>query len=91
MITRARVLAFTFERDERRADVRDVSGVAVEPRDFAVVRRGDVDDCLGRLHRNHRLIGLHRVAGFHVPLHDFGFLQAFSEIRKLEDLHSRPF
>ena len=69
-----------FECDERRADVRDVMDVAVEARDAAGVGGGNVDDRLGGLDRQQRLVELDLVAGLDVPFDDFRFLQAFAEI-----------
>lgn len=76
-----------FERDQRRAQMHDVARLAEQPGDAAGLRRRDLDDGLGGLDRDQRLIGLDGVAGLHVPLHDLRLLQPFAEIRQFEDDH----
>src|SRR6185503_9952229 len=49
--------------------------------------RRHLDDGLVGLHRDHRLVGLERIARLHVPLDDLGFLQALAEVGQVEDPH----
>jgi hypothetical protein len=72
------------ERHQRRAHGDRVARGAVKSQDHARERRRDLDGRLGRFHLDQRLVQRHGVALGDEPLHDLGFLEAFSEIRQRE-------
>ena len=84
-------VGFALESDERRANMHDIVRLAEELFDMSGLRRGDLHDRLVGFHRDERLIGPHLVAFLDVPFDDLGFLHAFAEIGKVEDLHVAPY
>ena len=81
------VFAAALEADQRRADMHDLAGLAEQFLDPPLLRRRDIDDGLGRLHRHHLLVGLDFVTDRDVPLDDLRFLQPLAQIRQFEDFH----
>ena len=76
-----------FKAHQRRADMGDVVFVTEQTQNFPRVGRGNIDDRLGRFDRHQRLVLHDRIAGLDVPVHDFGVLQAFAEVREFENSH----
>ena len=84
-------VGFTLEPHERRTDMHDIVRIAEALFDASRLRRRNIDDRLVGLDGDERLVGLHFIAFLDVPFDDLGFLHAFAEIGKVEDLHVAPY
>jgi hypothetical protein len=73
---------------QRCADLHDVARLGEKLDDLSGFRRRDFDYRLVRFHGHQWLVGADMVAGAHVPVQDFGLLQAFAEIGQAEDAHA---
>ena len=76
-----------LKSDQRRAKMHDVAGLTEQLGNAARLRRRNLHDRLGGLHRYQWLIGLDGIAHLDVPFHDLRLLQPLTEVRQFEDDH----
>jgi hypothetical protein len=80
----AAALTADVHRDDRRPDVGGLALGHQQSRDRALIRAGQLDDCLRGLDLHDDLIDGDLVTGLDVPSDDVGLGQAFADIREPE-------